>query len=337
MQVYSVGVIGTGTIARQVHLPVLATTPNARVAWVADVVADSARRVGRAYGVPHIALSDSLDQLPQCDAVLLAIPVGARNPYYPILAKQRIGVLVEKPFATSIEEHRRIVGQFEPNRIACGLMRRTYANTLLLQAMVQEEWFGPLEAMCIAEGGRAMRTGTDRTYLDNRGIAGGGVLLDLGCHTLDLALFITRASAYEIVEQEVVQDGDIDRKVTATIQLRNVGGRPDTTCRLEYCVSWLDPLPNSIQLMFPEATVVVGTIPEARMEIRPRRSHRVRATIQPSEPAARTSYQAFFLEWESFLRGLSEGKASMISAQSCEMTTMLIADIYQRGAVSCPR
>lgn len=337
MQVYSIGVIGTGTIARQVHLPVLAATPNARVAWVADAVADSARRVGRAYGVPHIALPNPLDQLPKCDAVLLAIPVGVRESYYPILAKQRIGVLVEKPFATSVEQHRRIAEQFEPERIACGLMRRAYANTQLLQTMVQEQWFGPLEVLSIAEGGRAMRTGADRMYIDDRRLGGGGVLLELGYHNLDLALFITQASSYEIIDQEIIQDGDIDRKVTATVQLVNVGTQSDANCRLDYCVSWLHQQPNVIQLTFPEATVVVGTTPDARMEIRPRGGRRARATIQPPEAGARTPYQAFFLEWEHFLRGLGEGRPSMFSAASCELVTTLIADIYQRGAATCPR
>ncbi len=335
MRVYSIGVIGTGMIAQQMHLPVLASVAQAKVAWVADVVAQRAKSVGRAYGVPHVVLADSPEQLPPCDVALLAVPLGVRDAYYPVLAKRGAAVFVEKPFAMTVKAHRRIVEQFESHRLACGLMRRTYANTLLLKAMIQEEWFGPLEAMRVAEGGRAMRTGADRTYMDDHRLAAGGVLLDLGCHTLDLALFITRAAGHEIVDQDVVYDGELDRKVTAAIQLRDVGDKSGAACRLDYCASWLDRQPNQIELTFAKASVVAGTTPDARVEIRQRGDSHPRANVHSIETAARTSYQAFYLEWEHFLRGLETATPSVVSAASCEGTTALIEGIYQRGAVSC--
>ena len=103
---YRIGVIGTGNIARLVHLPVLTSMPDVRVAWVADVNAASAASVARAFKLRSIALPLSAGAESDCDVVLIASPVGTRLPYLEHLARRGIAAFVEKPFARTVEEHR---------------------------------------------------------------------------------------------------------------------------------------------------------------------------------------------------------------------------------------
>jgi hypothetical protein len=53
--------------------------------------------------------------------------------------------------------------------------------------------------------------------------------------------------------------------------------------------------------------------------------------LVPAVRAAQTANQAFFLQWRSFLDGLSSKTESEISARSAFLTTLLIEDLYAVG------
>src|SRR5439155_1742304 len=113
--VFSVGIVGAGLITRQAHLPVLRNMPNVRIAWITDANDGAARAVARAFGLLQIVLPSGPAELPDCDVVLLAIPVGARQPYFEALARRRIAVFSEKPFALSYPQHKSIAELFPPH------------------------------------------------------------------------------------------------------------------------------------------------------------------------------------------------------------------------------
>src|SRR5205807_335883 len=116
----SVGVVGAGTIAREVHLPVLSAMPKVRIAWVADRDDVRARALARAFRLPAVSLPPCPSELPPCQAVLLAIPVGARGGYYQALAARGTAVFAEKPFALTATDHQQFLSLFPPHAIACG-------------------------------------------------------------------------------------------------------------------------------------------------------------------------------------------------------------------------
>jgi len=323
---FEIGVIGAGRITQEAHLPVLTSMPNVRVAWIADADESRARSVARTYGLHYITLPSSPVNLPDCDVVLLAIPVGARAGYYKELSDRGVGVFVEKPFARTGEEHKEIVALFPPHLVGCGYLRRTYASTALLRTFISENWFGSLLKLQIFEGARTTRTGVDTPFLDNIHAAGGGILMDLGCHTLDLAVFITQASKYEILNCQMVFDGEIDRKVDARIRLFRDGLCFD----LEYRISWLDRQVNVIELEFPHINVSVGTRPGSSIELRGMNARQGQCRLEPFSQGARTIFQAFFLEWSMFLQGIEENKPSLMSAVGALLTTVLMEDLYKK-------
>jgi predicted dehydrogenase len=321
---HTVGVVGAGGIAESLHLPVLTSMPGVRVAWITDVNAESARRLGAAYGVPAVELPPSAGDLPDCDAVLLAIPLGVRRPYFGAFAARGTAVMAEKPFAVTRDEHEAVVKMFEPNRVACGYQRRTFDNTLLVRRMVEEGWFGGPRRMVLREGDRVKRTGADARHFDDVGLAGGGVLISLGCHSIDWAVFVTGASEYEILEQDVVFDGDLDRKVTARIRLSGGSGPVD----VDYTVSWLDVQPNHTEMCFENAEISLGVGPGVPIEVR-RPGGGTAARLVPREGGAENQNQACFLEWSAFLEGLDTGVASAVAASETLLTTAIMDDIYR--------
>ncbi len=323
---HAVGIVGAGMIAETLHLPVLTSMQDVRVAWIADRDPERARSLAAAYGVAPAPLPADPAQLPACDAVLLAIPLQVRRPYYEAFSARGTAVMAEKPFAVDSDEHRAILDLFPAHRIACGYQRRTFANTLLIRKLLAKGWLGPLREIVLREGDRVKRSGADSRHFDDVALAGGGVLISLGCHSLDWVVFVTGATGYEILAEDVVFDGELDRKVTARIRLET----GEASVELDYCVSWLDAQPNCTELRFEHAEVTLGNAPASPVLLHSP-GEVAGAGLTAPAGGATTQNQACFLEWSHFLAGLVSGTPSLVSASETLLTTALMEDIY-RGA-----
>jgi predicted dehydrogenase len=326
----TVGIVGAGDIARKVHLPVLQAMGGVQVAWICDRSEARARQLAAAYAVRALPAC-APTELPPADAILLAIPVEARSAYLDSLASGESGVLCEKPFATVSSEHRRISELYPAYRLGCGYMRRFYDSTRTLRHVVAEQWFGRLRRIRIAEGNRSRGSGGDSSFLDGaQPSTAGGVLTDLGSHSIDLALYLTQGRDFRVRACELVLDGRTDRRASASIDLVTAQeGAP--SIELEYCVSWLDPQPNRVELEFESATVFCGIAPGSDVFVgdpgRPAHAYRI---VAP-ERGASTANQAFYLEWRNFLNGLAAREESLISARSAFLTTALVEALHDRG------
>lgn len=102
----AVGVVGTGTIARAVHLPLLARSPQTAVAAVSDLDAARAAQVAAAYGARALTTAELLAD-ERVEAVLVTTPGD-----HPTLveAALRAGkhVLAEKPLALAADDAERL-------------------------------------------------------------------------------------------------------------------------------------------------------------------------------------------------------------------------------------
>jgi predicted dehydrogenase len=331
--VVSVGVVGAGDIARKMHLPVLLSMSEVRIEWLCDSNAARARALGAAYGIQVVQAGEP-SGFPPCDVVLLAIPVEARTGYLAALCESRTAVFCEKPFALTGAEHLQLVNRYDHSRLGCGYMRRFYDSTLTLKQVIAEGWFGRPLRLRIAEGNRSRASGSDASFLDGSSSMARGVLTDLGSHSIDLALYLTRAKDFRVRQCEMVLDGHVDRRVTAHVDLVCAAGDLETTVELEYCVSWLDAQSNRLELQFEHATLFCGLGWDAEVFIgrpaRPAQAHRLTSPVQ----GAKTPNQAFCLEWRSFLDGVARQRESEISANSAYLTTALVESLHQQGRLS---
>jgi predicted dehydrogenase len=320
----SIGIVGAGAITRKSHLPVLMNTPDVKIAWIYDQRPETADVLANAYGVRSVHSTD-LEQLPACDVSLVAIPVEARGEYLRIFAARGAAVLCEKPFSMGASEHSSWVAKFAPCMLGAGYMRRFFRSALLMRRIVREGMFGPLHGIDVSEGNRSKGSGADSSFLDDPVLgASRGVLADLGSHSIDLALFVCGADAFEAHSSTRIMDGTVDRKVTAKIQLYGTAQEPGRPTELNYCVSWLDRQDNMIKLRFPHTTVWSGLGPAAEVYVGDPEHPRDAVSLSSEAIGATTYNQAFFLEWKHFLEGIRAGQESLISARSALLTTSLV-------------
>lgn len=184
------GVLGAGQISRSAG-PEINSHPSARVVAVSDP--DPGRRAALAAllgGVKSYADSGALLDDAELDAVYIATPNAHHAPL--ALAALAAGkhVLIEKPFALSALEAEAIIQRAESvgRLVSVGMNQRFLPDAQRVASLAQS---GALGAVYQAKAFWFRRAGIPKlgSWFCSKALAGGGALLDIGVHLLDLALF----------------------------------------------------------------------------------------------------------------------------------------------------
>ena len=185
----NVGVIGCG--AGLFHLEGYAEEPRAKVVALAGLEADRCRQLATRFDIGHVYRDYSeLLAHPDIDAVSIAVPNHLHLPI--TLAALAAGkhVLVEKPLARTVEEGERMVATAkEAGKIlAIAFNRRARHDVQIVRHEVTR---GALGRIYHAKAFWMRRAGIPGlgSWFTSKEQAGGGPLIDLGVHVLDMALW----------------------------------------------------------------------------------------------------------------------------------------------------
>jgi UDP-N-acetyl-2-amino-2-deoxyglucuronate dehydrogenase len=181
-----VGVIGCGMIAHN-HVRAL-RLPGVRVWAVMDTVAERARDLARAYGIPRSF--DDLDAMLSSglDAVTICTPNGAHEAGVLAAARYGVHVLCEKPLALDLDEADRMVAATAEAGVRFGVFfqRRFWPAAVRIRRAIEDGRLGTP-----VTGGLVVRLHRDAAYYAQpwRGrwaTEGGGVLMTQAIHHIDL-------------------------------------------------------------------------------------------------------------------------------------------------------
>lgn len=321
---FKVGIVGAGNICRKMHLPVLSAMTNVDIQWIYDIDAISSSELAKLYKTKSITADEIESAAEKCDAVLLAVPIKAREYFYKIFSQKEVGLLVEKPFANALSQHRRITGFFEDYKIGCAFQRRTYLNTRLLKKIITEKWFGDLKKIFLSEGDRITKTGKNSSFIYDPASNCGGVLLDLGCHSLDVIEYLCEVDEFKILKHNLIYDGNVDVEAVGQAEIYNKKG---ATVNLSFSYSWIRAIDNFMKFEFENRTIIVGLKPDSPCCIQGDDGVLFPMDANCLE-GAKTINQAFYLEWKYFLEGVSKREESVVSAGNCLLATKMLEEIY---------
>ena len=184
-----IGVIGCGRIARAVHLPVLGRLPNARVVALAEPD-ETSRAAASAIvrGAQSYADYGDLLRAGGVDAVVICVPPHLHAPVATAAFDAGLHVYLEKPLALSVAEGEQLVAAWQRARTIgmIGFNFRFHPQVQRIRERLRDGAVGtPLGVRTIfsilphelPEWKRARRSG-------------GGVLLDLASHHIDLVHYL---------------------------------------------------------------------------------------------------------------------------------------------------
>lgn len=239
-----VGVIGAGYIVQRLHLPVLQQLAGVEIAALAEANPERLRACMATFGIGrgHTDYREMLDR-DELDAVIVAAPNAFHAPA--TIAALEVGchVLVEKPMATSGDEAQRMadVARARGRILTVNLPRRFAAPYEAARALLAEGAAGEIYAATASSVRRAGIPGYG-SWFTTAALAGGGALLDVGVHILDVALWLLdeprviavsatasnrlgragRGLGQWGIDRSTVGTFDVEDRVTA--QLRCAGG-----------------------------------------------------------------------------------------------------------------
>lgn len=185
------GMIGAGQIAMFTSRE-FRRHPDCQVVAVADPNGERAAELAAMVRAEHrFTDTETLLARDDIDAVYIAIP----NAHHEAVARQALTagkhVLLDKPFALNAEAAGRVIGAAEAagKTVMLGMNQRFERNVQRARALAQAGRFGDLYHV---KAFWRRRAGIPRlgSWFTNKSVAGGGALLDIGVHVLDVALHL---------------------------------------------------------------------------------------------------------------------------------------------------
>ena len=190
-KVLRLGVIGCGGIANGKHMPAEKRNPRAKMVAFCDIIPERAEKAKKDFGDENSAVYTDYKELlkdPTIDAVLV-LTHNAEHCHITVDALNAgKHVLCEKPMATSYEEAQKMIEAAKKNNkvLTIGYQNRWRPDSMYMKQMAKDGEFGDIYyAEAIAIRRRAVPTWG--VFIDEEK-QGGGPLIDIGTHALDLTL-----------------------------------------------------------------------------------------------------------------------------------------------------
>jgi predicted dehydrogenase/nucleoside-diphosphate-sugar epimerase len=190
-----VAVVGCGAVTESFHLPILAGHHGVQITALVDPDVARATKLAALYQVPAVLPSADRLDTGVADAALIATPAFLHASGSIDLLRRGLHVLVEKPMALTLADGAQMVTVAKECGLvlSVGLFRRLLPAVRLFRAALDAGQIGDVRGV-VAEVGDAYTWGLTTLAGMQRQKAGGGMLVDMGSHLLDLLLYICNAT-----------------------------------------------------------------------------------------------------------------------------------------------
>ena len=322
-----IGVIGAGQIVEDGHLPAIVGRRDVEVVWITDIDDNRRERLARMFKVGTVPIDSAVDRIKGVDFCLIAIPYGARPQYLDACADAGVATYVEKPLARTQAEHAALVERFPPHKLAVGFQRRFYRSVAQLRSLIDSDIFGPPRSATVRFENYSMKSGGGR-YITNAKIAGGGIVIEVGIHFLDIMVTLFNPTAVTTFGVNALGEHGIDYHSESHHELVCSFGVLPVNCHF----SLLRSAENAILIEFDSCLASIGMQPDDPILIRSKkdlRSFELNCTKTPPGYLATSAAEAFASAWDAIIHGVISRTDHELSAAKSTMTTLWVEEIYK--------
>ncbi len=193
MKTIKIGVIGCGGIANGKHMPAQKRNPMSEMVAFCDIIRERAEKACKEYGTSESKVYTDYRELlkdKSIDAVLVLTPNCSHCEITVAALEAGKHVLCEKPMAMNYAQAKEMIAARDKagKVLTIGYQNRYRNDSLYLKKLAKTDQFGEIYyAEAIAIRRRAVPTWG--VFIDKEK-QGGGPLIDIGTHALDLTLFM---------------------------------------------------------------------------------------------------------------------------------------------------
>ena len=193
MEKVRIGVIGCGGIARGKHLPAHKKNPMSELVAFCAIVVERAEQAKNNFGTEECKVYEDYKELLK-DKTIDAVLVLTHNSEHCRITVDALNagkhVMCEKPMAMNYEEAKKMIEARDKSGkvLTIGYQNRYRNDSRYMKQLADEDEFGEIyyaEATAI----RRRAVPTWGVFIDEKK-QGGGPLIDIGTHALDLTLFM---------------------------------------------------------------------------------------------------------------------------------------------------
>lgn len=192
MKKIKVGIVGCGGIANGKHLPALQQIPEVEFCAFCDIIVERAEKANKTYADGKAVVTDDYKKLIQMDldAVYVCTPNCSHCEITVAALLAGKHVMCEKPMAMNYAEAKQMIAARDKSGklLTIGYQNRYRPDSLYLKKECEKGALGDIY-VAKAHAVRRRAVPTWGMFLDEEK-QGGGPLIDIGTHALDLALFM---------------------------------------------------------------------------------------------------------------------------------------------------
>lgn len=216
------GIIGAGGIADRRTMPGMMLAKNAEIVAVMEINADHAEALRKKYNAKYACTdTEELLRLPEVDAVYIASPVVFHAKQAMLAADYGKHILLEKPIGMNADEAEQVLNYCSQKGVlvAAGFMMRFGAHIQNMKKAVQNGKIGQVvngySQFTLWLPPEAENWRLDKCH------AGGGPLMDMGVHCIDLMEYVTGSRVNEVVafNDNAVFDYTVEDSSTVLMKL----------------------------------------------------------------------------------------------------------------------
>lgn len=184
-----IGIIGVGSISN-LHLQAYQKNPNVEIYAFCDINAEQLQKMGKKYEVERLYTDiDAMLALKELDAVSVCTWNSAHADCAIAALKAGKHVLCEKPMSISKAKAEEMKAAADKNGklLMIGFVRRYGNDCDVLKDFIAQDYFGELY---YAKATYLRRNGNPGGWFGDKSRSGGGPLIDLGVHVIDLVRYL---------------------------------------------------------------------------------------------------------------------------------------------------
>lgn len=221
------GLIGCGDIAGKRVAPALKTLPSSELVAVSSRRPEAAAAFAQTFGVAkHYDHWRTLLQDPEVEAVYIATPVHLHQEQTIAAALAGKHVLCEKPMALCVAEGDRMldVCSRQPVTFSVAYYRHFYPLIHRMKELIDTGSLGAISLIQInAFSPFQTQPGQPRHWLLQKALSGGGPMMDIGCHRIEVLLHLLGpvAGVKALTTRAVYQDRDVEDTAVAVMEMHS--------------------------------------------------------------------------------------------------------------------
>ena len=317
--IMNIGIIGSGNITSSVHLPLLSCMDKVNIKFIAD--RKNPKILAKLYNTKSIELNEQ-SSFPDCDIILITLPVGVRKNYLQKFAEYGSYIFSEKPFTMDLKTHEDLLQLSD--KFTCNYERIFYNTTRNIKNIISSEIFGKIQKISIVEGGIQGKTGiTKNSYINDPKLSG-GFLHESASHTFNQLIFLFENITVNSANILWQDNFDIESNVFFDVTGKN-------SFPIDYKGTHIKHVQSKTSIFFertkiefnhliPDSTFLISTLNSAKKFI-----------LNQENTFASTFPQAYYLKWNDFINKIYSSSKLNPEFETSLPTTRIISDILEKG------